>query len=594
MAVTRTQVSTLSSVAASTTAGTNFATNPTAGNKIIVGIFAQSLGLVDPTSVTDDASNTYTLALSYHLGTGFGDGVWIYYADNIALPGAGTLDVTVTWPGSYASSIQAVSYSGVATGAPAATNTHSAAPGTTNNSGAAGSGTSVLHFAAMGLSTGNNPANIATTAPFTQEGAQQNGSTFFVGAVSDQINAAASQTCTWTYTSANASQAGIAAWDASAPTDVAWTRRRGRMLWPGRGPNLPRRRSRKPSVQAAAAPQVTTQDLPPQVPTRDRVFWLARAKARRAEPPPVQVIVTVQALPPQVPTRDRVFWLPRARARQAQPPPAPIVVVTTQALPPQTPTRDRVFAPRRRGFQAQPPPPPAVTVTVPPQPGRRRLVLPRRGPVRRAQPIPAQVVIQIGPQALPPQPGRRRWGFLPRIRPRQAQPVPAQVIITTGPQALPPQPGRRRIVSFPRRRPTSTAVVRVTVQAVPQPPQQSVRDRLVPQPLRRSRNARPVPPPVVVVTAQALPPQPGRRRLRFLPRPRRGQATQLFRVYVIGPNDGVPVKNPGTTLTMPVSGTTLTMPVSGTTLTVAVPGTTLTVPDTSTELTVPATRTELT
>ena len=340
-----------------------------------------------------------------------------------------------------------------------------------------------------------------------------------------------------------------------------------------------RKRQIQPSVQAAAAP-VTTQDLPPQ-PPRDRLFWFSRPRPRTVQPPPPPaVVVTTQALPPQ-PARDRLFPLLRRRPVATQ-------VVVTVRPPVAQPPRDRLFPiPRRRGYVATPLPP-VVTVTtqaLPPQPVRRLTVPVSRRRGRTSAPVPPQVVIVTGPQALPPQPGRRRWGFLPRSRPRQAQPVPAQVVIVTGPQALPPQPQRDRIVPLPRRRQISTQPLRVTVQVTTQAlPPQPFRDRLVPLPFRRGRGRNVVPPQVVVVTTQDLPRQPGRRRLRFLPRPRRGFATQLFRVYVVNPNDGVPVDNPGLVLTSPVAAMTVTSPI---------PGLTITRSDTAITLTVPAARLEI-
>jgi hypothetical protein len=136
---------------------------------------------------------------------------------------------------------------------------------------------------------------------------------------------------------------------------------------------------------------------------------------------------------------------------------------------------------------------------------------------------------------------------------------------------LPPQPSRDRLVPLPRRKQSSTQPVRVTVQVTTQalPPQpQRRRFRFLPRGMARTRPSQLVPPQVVVVTTQALPPQPGRYRLRFLPRPRRGQATHLFRVYAFDPNDGVPVRNPGLTVTSPIPGLTLTVPDAGMTLTV--------------------------
>lgn len=168
---------------------------------MIVGVFVYST--TAPTNITDNASpvNTYTLDASATGNTGDTNlRCYIYRADNITLPGAGSLAVSggITTAGS----IQAVAYTGASSGAPTATNQglgNTAATG--GNSGAAGNATSALHFACVDTNGGVANENIATTTPFTQQGAFQNGTVGLTGAFSDQINANVSRTCNWTWAS---------------------------------------------------------------------------------------------------------------------------------------------------------------------------------------------------------------------------------------------------------------------------------------------------------------------------------------------------------------------------------------------------------
>lgn len=221
MTVTLSQAATLITASTGGNRTSTFSANPTAGDKVLVGVFGYASSA--PTSCTDNASNTYTLDHSATAHpTDTSHRIYIYRADSIALPGAGTLAVTVNM--ADAGSVQAVAYTGAASGAPTATNTnYSSTNVTSGNSGAAGSATSALHFAAVTGSHGGNPENIATTSPFVQQGAEQNGSTSQCGAISDQLNALASQTCSWTWTGGSAVYSAAivayAASDGGAPAD---------------------------------------------------------------------------------------------------------------------------------------------------------------------------------------------------------------------------------------------------------------------------------------------------------------------------------------------------------------------------------------
>lgn len=212
--------------------------------------------------------------------------------------------------------------------------------------------------------------------------------------------------------------------------------------------------------------------------------------------------------------RRRPGWA-RRQPRPTQPVPTPAVVVTVQVLPPQSTRQARTLVPRRRSWGAQPVPPPVTVTTqaLPPQPARRASRFTSRARARAAQPVPAQVVV-VTVQALPPQPTRKARTWLLRRRPQTGQPVPAQTPALTT-QALPPQPGRRAPRFSFRARPRNGAPpVQVTVTVPPQSGRRLPRQPVV----GHRRGTQPIPAPVVVVTAQSLPPQPTRRPSRFLPR----------------------------------------------------------------------------
>lgn len=237
MAAVREQVAGLTTGTGPGSRTSTFTTNPPAGSKVLVAVWVQTATL--PSSVTDNAGNTYVLDQS---GTGNpGDAtldVRIYRADYVALPASGTLAVTVNMP-DYGSH-QAIAYTGVAAGGPNSGTQNLSSTGVTGgNSGAAGDASSALHFAVFTLNSGNASTGIATTSPFVQQGAEQNGSSFLAGACSDQINALASQTCNWTWTGGSfLYTAAIVAYAASATGPVEYARS-SPGLFRGPGRNMP-------------------------------------------------------------------------------------------------------------------------------------------------------------------------------------------------------------------------------------------------------------------------------------------------------------------------------------------------------------------
>lgn len=198
MTVVRDKVGSLSSGSGAATRTSTFATNPTAGDKVFLAIWCYTT--TAPSTVSDNGGNTYTQDKSFTGNTGDANlVVRLYRADNVALPGSGTLAVSAALASD--GSVCAISYSGVAAGGPTGSNTNfSASNATGGNSAAAGDSATGLQLGVQTFFGLINPENIATTAPFAQQGAEQDGSSFLPGAVSDQLNSAASGTCSWTWT----------------------------------------------------------------------------------------------------------------------------------------------------------------------------------------------------------------------------------------------------------------------------------------------------------------------------------------------------------------------------------------------------------
>lgn len=207
-----------------------------------------------------------------------------------------------------------------------------------------------------------------------------------------------------------------------------------------------------------------------------------------------------QALPATVRFRRGFPFLRRKRNGAAQPLPASAPTVTTQALPPQPRRRIRptTWRPKAKGHVTPPPTGPAFNGSYPIPPQARTSLDPRpntRSRRRGAQPpFAITVTVTTGPVAPVSRSPRPRW--TPRPRPKVAQPPTVTVSFP------PPQPPRRiRVPLLPRRR----------------------------------RGAQYVPAQIIVVTAQALPPQPSRRSWRW-PLRRRGRvASPQLTIAVIAP-----------------------------------------------------------
>lgn len=215
MTVVRDKVASLATGNGAGTRTSTFGTNPAAGDKVIVAIWTFTTTAIS--LVSDNATNTYTQDASFTGNTGNSSlVVRLYRADNIALPVTGTLAVSVVF--SNDGSVCAVAYTGAASGAPSATNTNQGGSSTTTaTSGAAGGGSTGLQVAVVTNDSGVANTGTATTAPFAQQAAEQDGANFLCGAVSDQLNAAASGNCTWTWSAAHLWSGLIVAYNSAAP-----------------------------------------------------------------------------------------------------------------------------------------------------------------------------------------------------------------------------------------------------------------------------------------------------------------------------------------------------------------------------------------
>jgi hypothetical protein len=222
MAITRGQVSTLGVVGSGTTASTSWGTNPVAGSKVLVAVQINDVSSV--LTVTDNGATPRTFTLD---ATANGNGsitpVYIYRADNITLPGAGSYAVTVSTSG-VAHGIQAggVEYKGVKAGGPTATNSNNVTTGnvsvTTNNVTPSAAG--ALYFSTFFDNTGLNPETITLTGSgFIEQFTQVNGASNWAGGVADKIDAGGptSTGCSWTIGDSTTWNAAIVVYDAATP-----------------------------------------------------------------------------------------------------------------------------------------------------------------------------------------------------------------------------------------------------------------------------------------------------------------------------------------------------------------------------------------
>lgn len=209
--ITRDQKSTLAQVSSATSLATSWAANPQAGSTVLVFVQVAS----QPTSVVDNGTTPSTFTLDK--GTLSGKGAWIYRANNITLPSAGSYSVTATVASAGTIQIAGISYLNVQPGAPTATN-NGGTTGTAVSSGAASpANPGGLVFGGFSDASSLNPETITFTgsAPLTEEYRSTNGSSFWPFACADGLTGS-SQTLTWTLGDSVAWGAAIAAYDFTA------------------------------------------------------------------------------------------------------------------------------------------------------------------------------------------------------------------------------------------------------------------------------------------------------------------------------------------------------------------------------------------
>src|SRR5579859_3099230 len=203
---TRDAVSALGSAAASNTLVVTFTgTQPVAGDKIAC-VFWASFGTTPSiTSVKDNATsqNTYTGSVSDV--TANTQGVYLYWLD---------LPANATWSGNYAITVTfgtatpsesdggGIAYSGVATGAPTATN-HGASNSAAASSGSINPSGSGVYVGGMTDNTASNPATLTAGGGFTNRVTQTNGSAQQAGAMADIAEGSGSKAASWTIDSSN-------------------------------------------------------------------------------------------------------------------------------------------------------------------------------------------------------------------------------------------------------------------------------------------------------------------------------------------------------------------------------------------------------
>ena len=197
--VTRDQPGALSVSTGTTSLAVTWATNPTAGAKVLVSVFLNNATNI-VTSVKDNGTSqsTFTLDQSFNLSGAF---LLIYRADGISLPGSGSYVVTVTL--STSASVQAAggSYLGVRTGAPTHVNTDSGTGTSVSTGSVTPAAAGALYFAAFTDQSTLSSETITLTGPgFTEQATETNGSTYFAYGLADKIDPGGptATACTWT------------------------------------------------------------------------------------------------------------------------------------------------------------------------------------------------------------------------------------------------------------------------------------------------------------------------------------------------------------------------------------------------------------
>ena len=201
-------------VGSGTTATATFATNPTAGNTILV--FVQTAGTI--TSVVDNGSSS--TAFTRDAVTTAGKGAYIYRANTITLPASSSYKVTVTTAALATIQVKAIEFAGLVSGPPSATNTGSGT-GTAVTSSVTSTGDAVF-FGGFSDNSTQNPQSItfdSTGAGFVQDFVNTNGSAYWPAAEASAIvTGAATESISWTLGSSSAWGAAIAVYPVAAAT----------------------------------------------------------------------------------------------------------------------------------------------------------------------------------------------------------------------------------------------------------------------------------------------------------------------------------------------------------------------------------------
>src|SRR6266568_5150002 len=210
MAITRGQKSSLAAVGSGTSLAVTWSVNPAAGNTILV--FVQCANV--PVTVADNGTTPATFTLDK--STAGGQGAYIYRANNITLPSAGSYAVTITTSVATTIGAAGIEYAGVASGAPTAASSSSGTGTSAATGSAAPAGSGGLVFGGFSDVSGLNPETITFTGPSPQaeQFRETNGSSFWPWAVADALTGS-SQNFTWTLGDSVAAGGVAAAYDAA-------------------------------------------------------------------------------------------------------------------------------------------------------------------------------------------------------------------------------------------------------------------------------------------------------------------------------------------------------------------------------------------
>lgn len=188
-----------------------FSVNPAAGSTVLVGI-ADVSNFVS--SVVDNGTTVSTFVQDVQL-IGVGPpNAYIYRANYITLPSAGSYTVTVTFSGVGLVAAGAISYKNVQRGAPEVTNTNDQSGTNVTGLGTGAAAASVASHVYFGVGTedGTTAAEGITTGNgFTQRSVNQDGTTGQPTVIGDLISTGSRQ-ATFSWTNASPALACIAAY----------------------------------------------------------------------------------------------------------------------------------------------------------------------------------------------------------------------------------------------------------------------------------------------------------------------------------------------------------------------------------------------